>query len=100
MTEAKHKITEYETAYRNVFPQEFADFVKGQKAKVDLLGDNKYAEMKGSDFIIRKLGDIPETLYSMLQTRLTSEEFTWFRSKEGGLWFYRTFPQYRETKSV
>lgn len=100
MTEAKTKITEYETAYRNVFPQEYADFLKGQKVKLDLLGENKFAEMKGSDIINRRLGEMPETLYAMFQTRLTPEEFTWFRSQEGGRWFFKTFPQYRETKTI
>lgn len=98
MNDIKFKITQYVDAYRTTFRDEYAQFIKGQKIKLDLRKD-KYAET-GQDFVVRKLGEIPETLYAILKTRLTDTEFDWFRSTPGSRWFFKEFSEYRETEKV
>ena len=36
----------------------------------------------------------------MLKVRLTDEDFTWFRTREGGVWFATKFKDFRVSKQV
>lgn len=101
MEQAKTKLTEYVKAYKELFATEYFNFVKGQKLKVKERS-NKWAEINDTNnsILIRKYGEMPATLYAIIETRLTPEEFTWFRSIKGHQWFYRTFSEFRETEKV
>lgn len=97
MQEAKVKMTNYVNAYKSLYKDEFLQFATAQKVN-QLNQKDKYSEVKGSEIIERKLGEIPETLYAIFKSRLEPSEFEWFRTTPGAHWFYKTFPEFSETK--
>jgi hypothetical protein len=108
-TPTQRKITNLVEDYIEMFPQEYQNFRDGMKQKVELQqGD--FSEMEGSDVIDRALFEIPETLYSIFQTKLTDEEYHYLfpkpdknfkeTNKEGPRWFARKFKAFRLTKKV
>lgn len=80
--------------YKKIFPMEYAMFLK--QMEINRLNTfNKFAEVKHTDAIERKIVEYPETLYVILLDKLSSEEFTWFSSKEGARWFAKKYPEFR-----
>jgi hypothetical protein len=103
MKNTKKKIEEAVKQYTQMFPSEYAAFLKSHKIKQD---DklNDFAEVKGGDHLVRHLMDMPETLYFALKQNLLEDEMDWLFSKnthvgkrEGISWFIRRFPQFRIT---
>lgn len=99
MNEVKTKITQLVENYKEMFGNEFQAFLRAQKPKTDALQkENKFAELEGSQIIERQLGEMPETLFFMLQNRLGAEEYTWYQSKPGQIWFYNNFKEFKVTR--
>jgi hypothetical protein len=98
-TQSKKAIEAVVRDYVRLAPDEFQTFREGMRMKVKN-SLNNFAEMKGGDFIIRELCELPQTLYAMLKVRLTDEDFTWFRTREGGVWFATKFKDFRVSKQV
>src|SRR5438128_1822017 len=98
MIEAQMKIDGFVDAYQKLYKEEFAEFLKGQKAKA--LDRTKWGEMKASDYVIRGLVEIPETLYNLLHMRLEPDEWKYFDSLEGKKWFGKKYPQYLITDKI
>jgi len=92
----KAKVASIVEDYQRLFPEEYKNFLTAQRVKVNNITD-KFATLKGSDVIERQLGEMPETLYYMLQTGLTGEETKWFNSKDGYTWFYNTYKEFKVT---
>lgn len=92
MQEAKNKITQGVKDYIKLFPGEYQDVIKDIKKKKAVT--NKFAELKGTDVVQRLLFEIPETLFTIINTRLTDEEKKWFESVEAGRWFAQSFRQF------
>lgn len=71
-----------------IFPKEaeiMKNITKEKREKYDSsFGDNK-------DVLEGPLYEIPETLLGMFNMLLTEEELNWLKSKEGGMWFAKTF---------
>lgn len=99
MQDAKAKITALVESYKTFYKQEYNDFLRGQKVALDLKA-NKWGEIKGTDIIERRVYDIPETLFSIFQIRLTPEELTFLYSKKGALWFAKEFIEFRYTEKI
>lgn len=59
-----------------------------------------FGEIGKTDIEMRALVEIPETLFGMLMTRLTKEDFAWLRSKIGLQWFAKTFKAFCVAKRV
>lgn len=98
MDGAKTKIRQYVESYKEVFSGEFRSFMQAQKPKLDdLAKSNKYAEVKGSDVVERQLGEMPETLFLLLQKNLTAQEYIWYQSMPGQAWFFNTFTEFKVT---
>lgn len=93
MNEIKIKITALVTKWEIDNPTEFGLFLESRKKKTDNLS-NKFGEMKGSTFIERILFEMPESLDIELINALSVDDMKWFRSKEGSLWFNKSFKQY------
>lgn len=92
--EVQKKIIALVTDYIRLFPGEYMDFKRGIKMKASLKHD-KYATLKGADFIERELGEMPETLWGILKLKLTSDELGYFDTKEGNRWFFGYFRDFR-----
>jgi len=99
LNDAKRKITDLVKSYKAFYKTEFDDFSKALKVKVELK-KNKWGEVKGMDILERKVYEIPETLFSIFQVRLNSEETAFLYSKKGALWFAKEFPEFRYTDKV
>ena len=106
MKRAKDQVEVLVKEYIKLFPTEYNAFLKSTAAKVDALGiDNDFAEVKGSNQMVRHLFDLPEVLHYSLQKGLSTEEYEWLYSRgayekkrEGLGWFIRRFPQFKITK--
>lgn len=96
--DVRGRITVLVEEYQRLFPVEFHNFLNGQRQKLsELQADNKFATLEGSEVVERQLGEMPETLFVLLERNLTSDEYTWYQKHEGQKWFYNTFPQYKIT---
>lgn len=80
--------------YKKIFPIEFAMFLK-QMEIVRLQQYDKFAEVKGTDALERKLVEYPESLFIILQQKLSSKELEWFGTKEGVRWFAKKYPEFK-----
>jgi hypothetical protein len=106
MTTAKKRITELVKEYIRLFPAEYEAFKSANAAKVDTLGiDNDFAELKGSEQLVRHLFDLPETLHHALQRGLNDQEYDWLysrgefeKNRKGLQWFITAFPVFKITK--
>ena len=86
-------------AYKKLCPGEYADFLESNKKKVEATKD-RFAEIKGSDMVHRKLFEIPETLHAALRVKMTDEQWEWFRTKEASTWFAIKYRQFRASADV
>lgn len=99
MNNAQKRVKEIVQDYKTIFADEYKLFVKQQIAVRE--GNlNEYAEIKGDSMMQRKLFDTPANLHTMLVDTLTTEELTWFKSKEGGRWFAKYFKEFRASKKI
>jgi len=95
----KAKITKIVDEYKLIFNQEYNLFVEQQiQTRKGLL--NEFASTQGDNVLERKLFDLPATLHSMFVEKLNKEEAIWFKSKEGGRWFQKTFIEFRASKKI
>lgn len=86
--------------YIRLFPVEFKAFQNSVRAKRAVKQD-KFAQVKESDFVERFLYEIPETLFYGIKKVLTTDEWAWFQSndqyankQDGPLWFHKNFPMF------
>ena len=90
----KNRIKNIVGGYRVLFPQEYEQVVKFI-ADNRKLQENEFASLrKEHNMIERALFELPETLSTMLIKELSGDELTFFKSKQGGRWFTKTFPQF------
>lgn len=98
--ETKDKIKSIVKMYIEVFSDEFELFKMSLRDKKNNLRDKQFATVKDMDSIQRALYEIPETLHNLLFNRLEEEELNELRTKEGGLWFAKTFKDFRISEKV
>jgi hypothetical protein len=90
----KNRIRNIVFGYKELFPNEYGNVVKFI-ANNRRLQENEFASMKQEHAVIqRALYELPEKLSTMLFQELSGEELTYFKSKQGGRWFAKTFPQF------
>lgn len=99
MESTKNKIIEIVKAYSEVFFDEYEAVVSYLKKKRNNRNNN-FAEIKGNDYVVRSLYEIPETLDNIIQTKLDDKDKQFLKSKEGGHWFVKKFPQFRITEKI
>jgi hypothetical protein len=87
----KQKIKRIVTSYALLNPDEYKLTRKAVEMKRKLLKDPKFGEGQGD---MRALFEISETLSSDLIRNLDTEASNWFKSKDGGRWFARTFREF------
>lgn len=87
----KKKLKFAVAAYKRQYPEDYKIVCKGIAMKRSLKRD-EYATIEGSD--MRGLFEIPEDLHTAFVQALDEEEIVWFKTKEGGRWFARTFPEF------
>ena len=100
VSQFQKKIMHYVSEYRRVFSEEYEDVVEAlaYKRKIQT---TKFAEMPDDNSLIRrKLGEMPATLFAILQMQLNAEEKEYFSSKKGLRWFYRTYKEFRITEKI
>lgn len=102
MQTAKDKVKVAVEEYSRLFPGELEAFKVSQSAKDELLGSNKFAQVRGSDMIERKLYELPEKLFNAIRELLTEDEWTWFQDAtphRGVSWFLMAYPIFKSTKA-
>ena len=76
-------------------------FKKGMVAAREVLKDDKFAQANvGSSSGMRALFEMPEEVFTALLMQLDEEEMVWFKTKEGGRWFAKTFPTFAYPSKV
>lgn len=76
-----------------------AAFKIGQELQIENNRD-KFASVKGTDFILRKLYDVPETLHDMMKVKLSNEAAEYLRGLSGAKWFAKTFKEFRSASVI
>lgn len=95
MDSYKFKIRQIVNEYIKLFPQEWSDFKTMMKDNRDKnKNDFGAVNMPGVDYIERKLFEIPETMHTIINVRLSDEEKSWWDTKEAGRWFAKTFREF------
>lgn len=93
--QVKKRISACIKLYHRDFREEaeaFYEFVKQKRAG---LYTESGEQIDGVDHAIdRVLFEMPVELYGFITQNLTPEEFVWFKTKEGGRWFAKTFTSY------
>jgi DNA replication protein DnaD len=92
MNDPQIKIKGIVKDYKELFPDEYNSVVEYLKKK--RVNTKKFAEVKGSDIVQRLLYEIPETLQTILSSRLNEDEKKWFESVTGGRWFADNFREF------
>lgn len=95
MNTAQAKIKALVEDYIRIYPEEYKNFIAQMIEKKSLLINN-FAEFGGN----RALYEVPETLNTLFQMKLTKEEFAYFETKEGGRWFANNFKQFSVPKKL
>ena len=92
------RIIEVVDSYKNLYPKDYEEVCKMMEEKRKDL-KNKYAEID-SKLLKRALFEIPETLDNFLSIKLTPDERTWFKTKEGSIWFAKQFKEFASAKVI
>lgn len=95
MKTAQIKITESVKQYVKLFPEEYRVFKKETATKRSLQADKKLGQAKNEGIVERLVLEVPENLDQMIQTMLSPEEWKWFISKDGVIWFANEFESFR-----
>lgn len=106
MDRAKEQIRVLVAEYKKLFPGEYKQFLESNRLRIEGLDyNNDFAEIRGSQHVVRHLFEIPETLYHAFLRGLTDEELDWLYSRnqyekdrKGLAWFIREFPEFKVTK--
>lgn len=83
--------------YKTLFPEEYKAACDGVIMQRQMQHD-ELGTLKGEHVMERALHEIPEKLYMSLVKELDGDELNYWKSKEGGRWFCKTFPQFSLTK--
>lgn len=98
----KNNVTHFVNAYKWAFPAEYQATIKqvqenrnkNIKASGDITKTNK------TDYLERVIHEMPETLFNILNKRLTQEELDWLGSVKGARWFATNFPEFSRVEKV
>ena len=85
--------------YIMLFPEEYNRFCTATKNKREAQR-TKFAEMKGGDYIVRALYDIPENLDKAFKLLLSDKAQEYMRTKQGARWFARKFVTFRLAEKI
>lgn len=96
MNELKDKIKAIVSSYLRNYQPEFTAFRKQQQYKKSQL-KNEWAEMKGTDVMVRQLNEYPETLFALFKIGLSDAEFLEFKDTKMQIWFGR---EYRDFSAI
>lgn len=83
MEKAKIKIRECVETYIKIFGDEYQMFKKQP---------NQEAMSAKMDCVETKVAEYPENLYMLLVRSLDDEDMKWFGTKQGTMWFVKSFP--------
>jgi hypothetical protein len=101
----KEKITNIIKDYRLLFGDEFKAFGQAMRTKQKEAKD-KFGQIGKTDYIERKIWEMPVTLYEMFEKQLTEDEFNqFFRSQSNKLtvnqkWFLKTYPVFKSPEKL
>lgn len=98
-TTAKNLIDAYVKEYTLTFPMEWAAFLRSNKEKLRQSND-AFGTVENSDLVERKLFEMPETLFTILDMKLSTDDMKWFRTKEGAIWFATRYPAFRTSSKT
>lgn len=84
--------------YKRDYPEDYRLVVEGIAMKREMTRD-EFASVEGSPDM-RGLFEIPEVLVQNLIIGLDESTTTWWKTKEGGRWFARTFREFSLPYSI
>lgn len=90
----KLKVSAIVEAYIRTFPTEYAAFRKQAGAYRDNLA-TKWAELPGTEVMVRELNRYPETLHSLIKAQLSEAEYLEFRETKTQQWFGNHFKDFK-----
>jgi|ERR1051326_2508683 hypothetical protein len=94
MQDAQKKITSCIDSYKQIYSDEYNQFLKGQKERIKLAGKHGLWQDTKAGGEWRKLTEIPLTLHNLLHAILTEDEWKYYESENGKLWLVKTFKEF------
>lgn len=85
--------------YVKMFPDEYRDLLYTIHIQKQNMQD-EMATIKKTHAIKRALFTISEKLNAMIEKKLSTDELVEFKTKDGGRWFAKEYPQFSLTKKV
>jgi hypothetical protein len=99
MEATKIKVRQAVEDYKRLFPDEYILFAKQNRFVQDAQLD-KFAQIKGSDFVLRKLFEIPENFDIILKAIFDEKDTEYWKSLKGATWFAKTFPIFKTPEKI
>lgn len=90
----KARITTIVDSYIKNYPAEYLNYCSQQKIRQRNTID-KWAEVRGADFMVRQLLQPPDTLFAMIRAGLSDAEYLEFSETKMQIWFGNTFTMFR-----
>lgn len=95
--EGQQKVREAVAWYKQEHEGEYTVFV-AQVALSREASVTDFAEAEGTGN--RMLHEMPETMWDFLLDSFTTEEITWFSTKEANHWFVKEYPEFSVARLV
>lgn len=99
MKSIQNKIISIVNKYIKTHYEEYSDVCNQLKDKKELQ-KNKFASTGRESFINQLATEIPETLDNLIQYGLSEEEWLYYKSKKGTLWFAKRFPEFSPAQKI
>lgn len=94
----KDKIAEAVEEYEEVYPDEYALFIKYNEE--NKTNNKDYGEFSDDGMVERLVYELPEKLYNIIEKKLTAEESEEFNSKDFTSWFVTNYPEFKAIQNV
>lgn len=97
---AKDVLKDCIVAYKLIHHKEYADFLEQQRREV--LDSAKHGLIQDTRALgeWRKLATIPVTLFNIIKSMMTEEQWLWFNSEEGKLWLVTTYKEFLAREKI
>lgn len=94
------KIIKTVNRYIKKYYSEYSTFCESMR-DIKLVQKNDMATVDDPNSYMKQLAhQIPATLYNLIENTLTDEEFKYFKSIPGTVWFAKTFPEFSPASKI
>lgn len=97
---AKDVVKDVVIAYKLVHHKEYEDFLVQQKKEVADSAKHGLIQDTRALGEWRRLTTIPVTLFNLLRSMMTDDQWKWFNTEDGKLWFAATYKEFLAREKI